>query len=171
MASKKISELDTTNRLALREAVLGQHRGALVGLTANITAANYSIATDIPFDAESYDTDGFHDNAINNVRLTVPAGISGWARIGGCVALGAVTSGSAVMATINGRDVGGASKPTRGLPFAQGPASSYTESGLVLVSAPIEIAAGDYFWLPLVCTDTSITIFATRTCFWIEILG
>jgi hypothetical protein len=44
-------------------------------------SASYTIAritsTRMPWDAEEYDTDGFHDNATNNERLTVPTGLAG----------------------------------------------------------------------------------------------
>jgi len=47
-------------------------------------AANYSIPTNtqapIPFTVEQYDTGGFHDNAVNPSRITVPAGYS-WAQL------------------------------------------------------------------------------------------
>lgn len=37
--------------------------------------------TVMPWDAEEYDTDGFHDDAVNPSRFTVPAGMSGMYRL------------------------------------------------------------------------------------------
>jgi hypothetical protein len=44
-------------------------------------SANQSISnntsTAISFDVENYDSDGFHDNATNNTRITIPSGKAG----------------------------------------------------------------------------------------------
>ena len=40
------------------------------------TIAN-NTSTDLTFDSETYDTDGFHDNVTNNARITIPAGKGG----------------------------------------------------------------------------------------------
>ena len=53
----------------------GAHAGALVTMTSNQSIANNS-NTAIAWDNEAYDTDGFHDNAVNNSRLTVPGGVT-----------------------------------------------------------------------------------------------
>lgn len=44
--------------------------------TANQTIANNS-TTKITFDSENFDTNGFHDNATNNTRITIPTGYGG----------------------------------------------------------------------------------------------
>lgn len=51
-----------------------------VGVKATTTAAtamSNGVERTIPFEAESFDTDGFHDNSTNNTRLTVPSGKAG----------------------------------------------------------------------------------------------
>ncbi len=51
-----------------------------VGVQVKRTAGqsiNTGTETAINFTAENFDTDGFHDNAVNNERLTVPAGLGG----------------------------------------------------------------------------------------------
>lgn len=53
----------------------GGHAGALVTLGSDHAVASGS-NTVIGWDAESYDTDGIHDNTVNNSRLTVPVGAS-----------------------------------------------------------------------------------------------
>jgi hypothetical protein len=49
---------------------------------ANITGANVSVtnatATTVAFNAETYDTSAFHDNATNNSRITIPSGKAGY---------------------------------------------------------------------------------------------
>jgi hypothetical protein len=44
--------------------------------TANQTIAN-ATTTKITFDSENFDTNGFHDNATNNTRITIPTGFGG----------------------------------------------------------------------------------------------
>ena len=44
--------------------------------TANQTIANNS-TTKITFDSENFDSNGFHDNATNNTRITIPSGYAG----------------------------------------------------------------------------------------------
>jgi len=42
--------------------------------TQSLSNATFTVST---FDSESFDTDGFHDNSVDNSRLTVPAGKAG----------------------------------------------------------------------------------------------
>lgn len=58
------------------------HHGARVKRNTNY-AVPRNTWTPIPFDGEVYDTDAFHDNASNNTRLTIPAGLDGVYVIGG----------------------------------------------------------------------------------------
>jgi hypothetical protein len=44
---------------------------------ATVTPANNTLTT-VPFNAESFDTNAFHDNVTNNSRITVPAGKAGY---------------------------------------------------------------------------------------------
>jgi hypothetical protein len=59
------------------------------GCRAYLTTADQSIpsatSTEIAFNAEDFDSDGFHDNATNNTRLTVPTGMGGYYHISGQV--------------------------------------------------------------------------------------
>jgi hypothetical protein len=50
----------------------------------NQTISN-NTSTDLTFDSETYDTDGFHDNVTNNARITIPAGKGGKYQITGHV--------------------------------------------------------------------------------------
>lgn len=50
----------------------GAFQGAYATLSANIALSAGS--TVIPWGAETYDTDSFHDNSTNNSRLTIPSG-------------------------------------------------------------------------------------------------
>lgn len=61
-------------------------RGARCYLAAQ--NLNSGVSTNIPWTAEDYDVGGFHDNAVNNSRLTVPAGLGGYYRISASLAFG-----------------------------------------------------------------------------------
>jgi len=50
--------------------------GALVYRTTNLSLSN-ATGVIVGWDAESFDTNGFHDNTTNNSRLTVPSGKAG----------------------------------------------------------------------------------------------
>ena len=51
--------------------------------------ANQSISsstlTNVSWNAEDYDTDGFHDNSTNNSRITIPNGKTGYYSVNGIV--------------------------------------------------------------------------------------
>lgn len=55
---------------------VGTSIGASAIRTTNQTISN-STATALSFDAELFDTDGFHDNSTNPTRMTIPAGLGG----------------------------------------------------------------------------------------------
>jgi hypothetical protein len=50
--------------------------GCFIYGTANQTISNATVTT-VPFGAENFDSDGFHDNATNNSRITIPTGKGG----------------------------------------------------------------------------------------------
>ena len=56
-------------------ANLPAFRGAQVYPSSNVSVLSQTY-TRIPFNTEVYDTSAIHDNATNNARLTVPAGVS-----------------------------------------------------------------------------------------------
>lgn len=57
-------------------AVGGTHAGVKVTRTAAYNLANAAF-TAVPWDTETWDTDGYHDTSTNTERLTVPAGKAG----------------------------------------------------------------------------------------------
>ncbi len=50
--------------------------GCFVYGTANQTISNATVTT-VPFAAENFDSNGFHDNSTNNSRITIPTGKGG----------------------------------------------------------------------------------------------
>lgn len=49
--------------------------GVHASMSANMASGNPTSGREIPFGAEVYDTDGFHDTVTNNGRLTIPANL------------------------------------------------------------------------------------------------
>jgi hypothetical protein len=100
------------------------------------TLAHEAVTT-VPWDAEEWDTDGFHDNSTNSQRLTVPTGLAGKYLVIGSV--GTTGSGSyarfLVMIQKNGTDVRGGRTEggisTGGFPVFQ-------------ASTVVDLAVGDY---------------------------
>jgi hypothetical protein len=51
-------------------------RGALVYRNGSLAGQNFSSGATLPFDAENYDTNGFHDVSANTSRIAIPADTS-----------------------------------------------------------------------------------------------
>lgn len=140
-------------------------RGAMVKKSDNQTSANYTTPTPIAWDAEIYDTNAIHDNAVNNTRLTVPAGVS-FVQLGCTLTLGSVgnpsltvlwlkKNGSASFDGFCGLDKVGTGNP---------------DPNITCVSGPIAVTAGDYFEWQLYCDDSSITVVAASSNAWMTLI-
>lgn len=140
-------------------------RGALVKPDVDQTGKNFVAATAVAFDAEVYDTDGFHDNAVNNTRLTVPAGVT-HVRLSGGAALASVVVNDHIQLRIHANGTGAIPGLARTHADVQSSAPS-----LSAASAVIEVVEGDYFEMLLdTATDSSITVTALETWFAIEVV-
>lgn len=117
--------------------------GAKAYNTANQTINNTSAA--LTLDAEEYDTDGFHDNASNNSRMTIPAAMGGYYSLKGGVGVNAANNGW-IGFKLNGTTL------IRGLADSLGSASQYYQA-----VADVQLAAGDYVEL-FVATDANMTV-------------
>jgi hypothetical protein len=142
-----------------------KHRGALVKKSVDQTTADYSAGAFVAFDTEVYDTDGFHDNASNNSRLTVPAGVTK-VRVGcGCrLSSGTSTDWTSLAVSKNG---------SRDFPGAGSAIAGDTGSGARLNcwSAIVTVVEGDYFEAFIQTeTDTSITVGQDATWLSIEVI-
>lgn len=169
MTDTKLSALDATNTRALRDKALTP-KGALVGLTADLTTINASSGYNIPFNAESYDTDGIHDNVTNNTRLTVPSGYS-WVRVGMKAFVTNVTTDEGAALYVRQFNSAGTLQSFRGLPAFSFGNNDYTEFAMSGMSSPIQVNAGDYFVFQLWSNDTSVTVLASHTSAWMELLA
>jgi hypothetical protein len=142
--------------------------GAMVTKTADQTAVNLTTATEITWNSEVYDSDNFHDNATNNTRLTVPAGVSR-VRVGFNLALANHGAGGTLIARI-------AKSGAVDWDGMGGQTNADIISDLNNVSGmtgPVDVVEGDYFELRAQitsATDTSVDIDASRSTFWIEVI-
>lgn len=140
-------------------------RGALVHKAADQTTADYTSATAIAFDSESYDTDTIHDNSTNNSRLTVPTGVT-QVRIHIGLSATSVTADMYGMIQIGKNG----SYDYIGIP-QQTIESGRTEIRQTLTSPILVVTSGDYFEMRLLIeTDTSVTIDDDNTWFAMEIV-
>lgn len=136
-------------------------KGCLVRPAADITSVDYSSSVSLPFDQETYDYGGWHDNSSNNTRITVPTGVSK-VQLGGNVTIQNISSGNhvAVVISKNGAVFDGYSATRQEL-------SAATAFQFNVVTPPVEVVAGDYFEIDVnIETDTSVDITATLTSFW-----
>ena len=93
--------------------------------------------TKVDFDSENFDTNGFHDNATNNTRLTIPTGQGGYYLITWNALFAANNTGyRATCITKNNAAVAGSSSNAIG-----GIAVGYTPVGQQFV---LNLTAGDY---------------------------
>lgn len=141
--------------------------GCRVKLAAQLTAQNYSSETALPFTEEVFDTDGFHDNATNNTRITIPSGLDGYYGVlTAVVQAGAVSANSAFFLRI----IRNATDDADNIMALEGENINSTVPSLTVTTPPILFSAGDYFEAWFRCSDTSINI-EEHTSFGISILG
>lgn len=140
------------------------HRGALVTIAVDATTQDYDPAAVIPWDTETYDTDGIWVIGSPSF-LTVPAGVTK-VRLSASVLAGSVTGN--IDTFINLRKNGSVSFV--GNPFMVADTSGTTPRGSV-TSAILAVTAGDDFEVELLTTgDSSISILATFSWFAMEII-
>ena len=127
--------------------------GALVRKASDQLTANYTAATAVTWDSETYDTDGFHDNVTNNSRLTIPAGLGiKKVRLVGSIRASAITADLWTNLFITK----GGSSLFDGAASFYGTAEAAGEAGSSIASGDIAVADSEFFELTFqVQTDTS----------------
>jgi len=160
--------LEFTNANALvAVAAVPRFMGALVNLTATTVAQNYAAGISIPFGAEQFDTDGFHDNVTNPSRLTIPAGLGiKKVKVSATVRVSAITAGSDNVLAIRKNGV----ETYLGSPALHHENSAATSTTISVSSGAIPVVAGDYFDCWFSTSDTSTGLEADRTSFSIEVV-
>ena len=120
----------------------------------------------LTFDGETFDTSGFHDNATNNTRITIPGGMGGYYEAGGRVEFANNTSGARIVGvTKNGSTSYFPGQMQGGVP-GSGASLIWT-----VTTGPLSLAAGDYLELNAY-QDSGGGLNTTNTReFWIKFLG
>jgi len=131
------------------------------GAKASRSAAYTIAGVAVPWDAEEYDYDSYHDNVTNNTRLTVPT--PGLYLVGASIATGGPGSNPGrliIDIKKNGTAVLGGRCETEGTASGQYPAPT--------VSVPsVCSTAGDYFEVVATATATSPPLDTSLAAFWI----
>ena len=159
-------EFTSANSLVAVAAV-PRFMGAQVNLVASTAAQNYAAGIAIPFGAEQYDTDGFHDTVINPARMTIPLGLGiKKVKVSATVRVSAITAGSDNFLAIrkNGAEA------YLGSPALHHENSAATSTTVSVSSGAIPVVAGDYFECWFATSDTSTGLEADRTSFGIEVV-
>jgi len=117
---------------------------------------------------ESFDTNAFHDTITNRERITIPAGVN-YVRLSGSATFDNTGKTSGIR-TLQFYKSGSPNRAVAGgcLTVAAG---SQVTTGLSIVSNPIAVSAGDYFWLVAYQSNGSGTIPVSECTFAIEVLG
>ena len=113
-----------------------------VGCAVYATAATISISntteTKVAFDAEFYDTDGFHSNVTNNTRLTVPSGKAGKYQVWGWCEFAGNTTGYRQVQIWRNNNTGTPARP------AKASQAGTTAVNGIYAAGIIDLAVGDY---------------------------
>lgn len=135
---------DSTTATGLKWAA-ASGGSSFVGAYAYITSNGYDIAnstyTDLTFDGERFDTDGFHSTSTNTNRMTVPSGKAGYYNIIGSITYDASGTGSRqLILAINGSRTATYSQWHEMGGVSSGPVTLY-------VNLIANLSEGDYFSL------------------------
>jgi len=76
---------DSTASTGLKWAASGNFIGCRVTKTGSNQTISNNTATNLTFNAETYDTNGFHSTTVNPQTIIIPAGLAGYYRITGQV--------------------------------------------------------------------------------------
>jgi hypothetical protein len=143
------------------------HRGCLLTRTADLVGADFTTNTSLLWAAEQYDTDGFHDNAVNTSRITIPAGVTK-VRLQAMVFVGNLATGSWTILRLYKN---GTSAFPGGCQVQDNPGTGSASARLHMNSAIINVAEGDYFYLAMETgADTIVDIPADYSWFACEVI-
>jgi hypothetical protein len=144
-------------------------RGALVKKTADQTQ-NFQTGKQLTWDAEEYDTYGFHSTSSNNSRLTIPAGVTRVRLYGAVFMTGISTSADLFVYITKNGDSTWQGMAEQNSSTASGHSNVDIAS---LATGVITVSAGDYFELytQAMGTDLSSTVEADHSYFAIEAMS
>jgi hypothetical protein len=92
-----VADSSTATGLAWAAPAAGSFVGCLVTAPSPNQSTSNTVQTKVNFNTEDYDTDGFHDNSVNNSRITIPSGKGGYYFVYGFVSFDANTTGRRIV--------------------------------------------------------------------------
>jgi hypothetical protein len=140
-----------------------------IGCRATKTGSNQTISNNtytlVTFNAETYDTDGFHSTSVNTERMTIPAGLAGYYQVTANVGFNTNTTGRRLLQI-----------KKNGSAIAVGEASSATTDNYPAFNTSIivNLTVGDYVDLEVYQTSggsLDVLVQAERTSLQIERVG
>ncbi len=136
-------------------------RGCVVNKTIAQLLVNISVGDNlIAFDASVFDTNGFHNNIINNSRITIPAAVNGqYGILTACLSITLVNTGGTngfCYFYKNGALLGIGNAQL--LRLINGNGQSTDSNWFQITSGPILLTTGDYYEFAANIADGSITI-------------
>ncbi len=123
--------------------------------SVNFSSGNNAVA----FDSEVFDTDGFHDNATSNSRITIPSSVNGqYGVLTACLSVSSVNTSSDAYLTFskNGATAGVAGAIDSVFMLGNGQATD--KAWLHIVSGPLLLATNDYYEAAANFSDSAITL-------------
>jgi hypothetical protein len=142
--------------------------GCMAKKSADLENTDFSTAAVVSWDAETYDTNGFHSTGTNPERITIPAGLD-YTKARLTASLGFLSVGSNITVIMQIRKNGSMDY--------DGVAAVNTNVGLassaqVSCSTPVlEVEDGDYFEVYLqILGDVSVTLDASRSTFSLQMV-
>lgn len=164
-----ISDAGTIKRIDVDNMFM-PFRGAKAKKSSTETG-DYNPTKVIPFPAEDFDTDAFHDASTNNDRLTIPSTFNGYyVEVSALVEASALSSVSNFSYRLFHKNSSDATQNT----YQAGGFGWFGSSSAVrmfISSGPVVVSTGDYFYTDLgVNIDNAINI-STNSYIAIKILG
>lgn len=145
-------------------ATPGFFQGARVRLNANQTLSA-SVDTPLSFTVEDFDTDSFHDNAVNPTRITIPANL-GIRKVRLEAAMDTSTPSSGALSLSIRKN--GEAFPGQGVSVI--PAAGSGSEGIHVSTGVVEVVDGDYFEAVVFSNNAGSADANTGTWFSIEVI-
>jgi len=156
------SNNSSTNELcwSMLEIMRADFNGALVKKSVD-QALSATTTTALTWDQEQYDLNGWHDNSVNNTRLTVPAVGVELVRLYGNIEMPASTDQTVLTMQKNGANAAG-------LPAMDIKHGSSRQRFINVFGAPIAVSPGDYFEMFAYNQSAQSVVAGDNTWFGIE---
>jgi hypothetical protein len=135
-------------------------RGCLLRVSTPVTAINSTSTYTVIWNSETYDTTDFHSTGTTPTRITIPSGVTRVQLTAG-VQLDQVASGGNMSFWIEKNGLG-----TPGVVAGYGGQVGFVNPSFNVMSAVVDVAAGDYFEVKFIGQDTSVNLTSDSSTFF-----